>query len=58
MSAALKLMENRRIFIESLCRNSHTGITGMAESGTALISREKIKEVRACVIFIFEESLD
>ena len=34
------------------------GTTGMAESGTALVSREKIKEVRACVIFIFEEVWD
>ena len=34
------------------------GTMGMAESGIALVSREKIKEVRACVIFIFEESLD
>ena len=31
MSAALKLMENRRIFTESPCRNSHTGTTDTAE---------------------------
>ena len=31
ISAALKWMENRRIFIESLCRNSHTGIMDTAE---------------------------
>ncbi len=31
MNAALKLMENRRIFTGLPCRNRHTGITDTAE---------------------------
>ena len=44
MSAALKLMENRRIFTGSPCRNSHTGTTDTAELQAAWGKNDRIKK--------------
>ena len=46
MSAALKLMENRQIFIELLCRNSHTGTTDTAEPQMLLVMGDFEKDTR------------